>query len=291
MSYFEEGQTMHAEHLFLLLTASLAWGQQPGELSARALYYREQPDQDKLPPVPAAKPAGAPKAQRPAMAPPQTAQQKKREPKAGAAVIPVVHNLGLRYNVMLIDAASGAAQPADPERKFRRGECLALEFEANRSGYLYVLSQGSSGRWQALFPSAEMPDESNIVRARTRVRVPASHCFQIEDPPGVERMFVVLSRNPEDLYDLHDAIRGGRGGTPAQAPSGGGQAPPVLLAMARLDREVERLAADLRSRDLKIVKIARPEAAGEPANSVYVVNASTAAPSDRVVTEIRIDHR
>jgi hypothetical protein len=288
---------MRAHLPLIVLTASLSWCQQPGELSARALFYREQPDQDKLPPVaeakpaPTAKPTAAARPPKPAKTPQPVAQQKQREPRTSVPVIPVVQNLGLRYNVMLVDTASGAAQPADPERKFRRGECLALEFEANRSGYLYVLEQGSSGRWQPLFPSEQMPDESNIVRARTRVRVPSNHCFQIEDPPGVERMFVVLSRNPEDLYDLHQAIRGGQGGTTAPVPAGGAQTPPVMLAMARLNREVDRFAADLRSRDLKIVKIARPEAAGEPANSVYVVNASTAAPADRVVTEIRIDHR
>jgi hypothetical protein len=118
-----------------------------------------------------------------------------------------------------------------------------------------------------------------------------NHCFEIEDPPGVERMFIVLSRNPEDLYNLHQAIKAGQGGASEPVPSS--QRAPVQMAMNRVDREVLRLAGDLQSRDLRVKKIAKPEAAGEPPNSVYVVNASTGAkpPADRVVTEIRIEHR
>lgn len=275
---------------FAILLPALCWGQPASELSARALFYREQPDQDKLPAVSKAQPAVARKS--PAAA--KTSNQRKpANASGGVPIIPVVQHLGLRYNVMLVNSQTGAAEPADPDRTFRRGECVGLEFEANRSGYLYVLSQGSSGRWQSLFPSDQMPDESNIVRSRSSVRVPVNHCFQIEDPPGTERLFVVLSRNPEDLYDLHEAIRTGRGGSGAPAPAAPGVKPaPELLAMARVDREVQRLAADLGSRDLRVVKVARPEAAGEAPNSVYVVASSTAAtPSDRVVTEIRIVHK
>ncbi len=280
---------------FVILLPALGWSQPASELSARALFYREQPDQDKLPAVSKAKPAVArttPAASKTSKPPAALAQQKPASTPSGVPIIPAVQHLGLRYNVMLVNSQTGAAEPADPDRTFRRGECVGLEFEANRSGYLYVLSQGSSGRWQSLFPSEEMPDESNIVRARSTVRVPVNHCFQIEDPPGTERLFVVLSRNPEDLYDLHEAIRGGRGGAAAPATPAA-QPAPVLLAMARLDREVERLSADLQSRDLRVVKVAKPEAAGERPHSVYVVKASTGtgAPSDRVVTEIRIEHK
>lgn len=275
----------------LMLPAVLLCRQGPGELSARALYYREQPDEDKLPPVPAAK-APAERKSIPT-AKNSTAKNKKRasDPapdRTPTAVIPVVNNLGLRYGVMLVDPRTGRTEPVDPERQFRSGECLALEFEANRSGYLYVLEQGSSGKWLSLFPSAEMPDETNVVRARTTVRVPARHCFEIEGVAGTERIFVVLSRNPEDLSRLHQAIRDGR--TEETTPAPASKSGTTLLAVNRLDQEISRFANDLRSRDLRIKKIAQPEGAGEQPNSVYVVNASN-TPSDRVVTEVRIAHR
>ncbi len=273
----------------MALAPALCWGQPAEGLSARALFYREQPDKDKLPPVASVKPPAAPRVK-------QTAKQQPpatRPPaSSGVPIIPVAQNLGLRYNVLLIDPASGAATPADPDRTFRRGECVALEFESNRSGYLYVLEQGSSGKWQPLLPSAQMPEESNIVRARTRTRVPSSHCFEIEDPPGTERIFVVLSRNPAEMYELNDSIRSG-GGSETAAPSAAPASGTTLLAMARLDRAVGQFTSDLQSRDLRIKKIAQPEASGEPPNSVYVVKASTGGGggSDRVTTEIRIVHK
>jgi hypothetical protein len=261
--------------------------------------------------VPAAKPAAAPKSaatpkaaaaakrstspdpgpDRPADAKKRTASPDPGPDRAAATpVIPVVMNLGLRYGVLLVDPRSGQAEAADPARVFKSGECIALEFEANRSGYLYVLEQGSSGKWLSLFPSAELPDESNVVRSRTTVRVPARHCFEIEGAAGTERIFVVLSRNPEDLAQLHQAIRSGRTEAPGPSPAPAVKSGGTLLAMNRLDEEIARFAGDLRSRDLRVKKVTQPEGDGERANSVYVVNAST-APSDRVVTEVRIEHR
>jgi hypothetical protein len=275
-----------------MLPAVAVCQQAPSELSARALFYREQPDEDKLPPVSAAKPpaatrksAAAPKAARAKPAPPEPAPAADRP---AAAVIPVVKNLGLRYDVLLVDPQTGRTDAIDPARMFKSGECIALEFEANRSGYLYVLEQGSSGKWLSLFPSAEMPDESNIVRARTTVRVPARHCFEIEGVAGTERIFVVLSRNPEDLSQLHQAIRSGRPDDSRPAPAE--RAPTTLLAMNTLNQEIARFASDLRTRDLRVKKIAQPEEPGERPNSVYVVNASS-TPSDRIVTEVRIEHQ
>jgi hypothetical protein len=304
--------------LIALLLPVACWCQgTSSDLSARTLYYREQPDDDKLPPVPQAKSARADKraaAGRPGEAkdPPEKlprgkqggaeggantagsgvmVQPKNSEPGTSmAVVIPAVLHLGLRYNLMVVDSRTRKAEPADPDRMFQPAECIQFEFEANRSGYLYVLEQGSSGRWQSLLPSAEMPDEANIVRSRSRVRVPANYCFEIEaGTPGIERVFVVLSRNVEDLYDLHESIKGSKGTVPPPAARPE-RTDSMLSAQNMLGKEIARMSSDLRSRDFRIKKIAQPEDPTEPPHSVYVVNASP-APSDRVVTEIRINHR
>ena len=291
--------------LFLvLLVSSLCWCQQPSsDLTARTLWLEEQPDSDKLPTIPAAKAhqvkkvsltiSGAAKPN-PQAAPPETA-------------IPAVKNLGLRYNLLLVDSQSGQGEPVESERVFQPGECVALELEANHSGYLYVLNRGSSGTWQPLLPSPEMADEANIISARTRVRIPQNYCFKIEGPAGEERMFAVLSRNPAEMYGLHDSIKSDEGGSGAAESgtesTGAGSSvavarpvssthpgPPVLTAQLRLSREVSRMQASLGMRDLKITKIAQSQDAAEPPGSVYVVNTS-AASSDKVVTEIRIRHK
>lgn len=188
--------------------------------------------------------------------------------------------LGLRYNVVLVNTSTRDTAPADPDQVFQPGECIALEFEANSSGYLYVLEKGSSGAWTPLLPSAEMPDESNVLKARTVVRIPQNHCFEISGPPGEEQIFVALSRSSEDLNELHQSIKS----------SAGGEEKSELLAQNNLSDEMTRLHSALQDRDLKVKKIDRPESAGEPANSVYIVNASLTS-SNRVVAEIRIQHR
>jgi len=306
--------------LFLVfLISPLCWCQQPpSDLTARTLWLEEQPDKDKLPAIPAAR---AHQVKRVSLTTTGSATQSsqantslgetKNESAQPATIIPAVKNLGLRYNLLLVNAQSGQGEPVDSERVFQPGECVALELESNHSGYLYVLNRGSSGTWQPLLPSPEMADEANIISARARVRIPQSYCFKIEGPAGQEQMFVVLSRNPAELYGLHDSIKNDDGGSGA-AESGAAESgtestgagssvavarpvsstrpgPPVMTAQLRLSHEVSRMEASLGMRDLKITKIAKSQDAAEPSGSVYVVNTSSVS-SDKVVMEIRIRH-
>jgi hypothetical protein len=279
-------------------------------LTARTLYYEEPADKDQLPSIPAAKSqqarktsqaqgsgaAANPAAQKVLVAGKQssgtntalgTAKNQGVQSGYQGASIPAVKHLGLRYNLLLVDAQSGQSEPVDSDRVFQPGECVALELEANRSGYLYVLDRGSSGTWNPLLPSPEMPEESNIVGSRRLVRVPQNYCFKIEGPPGEERVFVVLSRNPAELYGLDESIKSGvPSATPAPQSHEG---TPLMTAENRVSYEVSKMEASMERRDLKITKIGQPKDAAEPSGSVYVVNASEVS-SYKVVTEIRIRH-
>jgi hypothetical protein len=290
--------------------ASCPAQQSQPELSPRDLFYREQPSDTQKPPEST---QGTNTSQTPAQnaqppAPPATKAHHKsgstpqRNSETGKSatislaasdtpnssvqraaqkeLISPADVLGLRYNIVLVDATTRNSKPADPDRVFQPGECIALEFEANSFGYLYVLEKGSSGAWIPLLPSAEMSDESNVLKARTVVRIPQNYCFEIGGPPGEERVFVALSRQAEDLNELHQSIKN------SAIMTGSSE----LLAKNNLSEEMSRLQAGLHDRDLKLKKIDKPESAGEPANSVYVVNVS-ATSSDRVVAEIRIQHR
>ncbi len=302
--------TFQTKWVFILLLSPMCWCQQTStDLTARTLFYRERPDNDQLLSVAAAKSRQTSKATATQATKKTNAAAQERpvpeanSPGSGTAVgsaktvsveyrdqgasPPAAQHLGLRYNLVLVDKDTGKGAPVEADRIFQPGECIALEFEANRSGYLYVLNQGSSGSWNPLLPSSQMPDEANIVKARTSVRVPQKYCFEIAGPPGLERIFVALARNPAELYDLHDSIKGG-------GSSGEGEAQPseavhVLTAENRLTRVVSKMQASMGARDLKITKIAQPSDPGEPPGSVYLVNAS-AGSSDRVVTEIQIKH-
>jgi len=201
-------------------------------------------------------------------------------------------HLGIRYNLVLVDAHTGASRPVDADRVFHAGECFAMELGSNRSGYLYVLAKQSSGDWMPLLPSPQMKDESNVIDPGQTVRIPRSHCFEITNPPGAEELFVVLSRDPSDIYNLHRDIE-----RPATSPAPSKPASefpnePMELADARsVNTEIARLTNHFATRDIAIVKIGEDTAqTREPAHSVYVVNASSKPTSD-IVAHILVHHR
>jgi hypothetical protein len=275
-------QILRSTGLVLLAAASFAQTPQqqkgaPPASGARELYYFGAGAKDKLPPIQkTAAPvvAAAPK------------QPRKAAPTSDSNA--AVH-LGLRYNLVLVDPDSGRSEPADSDRVFKKGDCLALDFDANRSGYLYVMVKQSSGNWQPLIPSPEASDEVNVIDPGQAVRAPRSHCFEISDPPGTETLFVVLSRDPSDFYELYQGIKGGNT-TPVRQPTATPR-DPVQVADARMvNNAVSQMSKQFGTRDLVIRRVAKPVDSRDVPNSVYVVNASD-KPSSTVVTQIAIKHR
>lgn len=222
---------------------------------------------------------GLPKLQKPA---PKTAAPATKRPSTPPTQVSGTVNLGLRYTLLLVQSRSSAGDPVDPMRNFRKGDCVAINLESNRSGYLYVLAKESGGNWTPLFPTPELADQDNRIDPGQVVRTPKESCFEIEDPPGSETVFVVLSRSPRDISELAESIR-----TPS----------PQVNAV------VAQMTAEAGTRDLpfrEVVKPASPppvrkaaakaEVAKEPQHAVYVVNGSKKA-GDTLVTRIEISHR
>lgn len=287
----------------VLLLSPVCWCQQPPtDLKARTLFYRENPDSDRPAPASATKHGKDKKtdalkhaavagtvATSGSSAPEQNnvgAEVSKEHgagsPEAGgsgSSETPAVQNLGLRYNLLLIDRASNKEiEAVSPSHNFQEGDRVAIELQSNRSGYLYVLEQGSGGKWISLFPDPkELPGESNVVKARDTVRVPAGRPFRIIPPKGEERVFVILTRNPANVDELRESIRKENGGAPSSLLAGN---------MNRLSKETEKR---LQSRDLEIDTVDQPQSATERPYSVYVTNVSDVA-LDELSVEIKIKH-
>lgn len=246
---------------------AVAQQSQPPMEGARELYYVAVSKKDTLPPI----------RKRPIAA-------KQSGPAAPTSAGTAAVHLGLRYNLVMVDPQNGKSEDVDPDRTLRTGDCFAIDLESNRSGYLYVLAKQSSGSWHPLLPSPQMTDESNIIDPGKKVRVPASYCFEVHDPPGTETLFVVLSRDPRDFYDLYDGIQRENA---APSPS----ANPVQVASASVvNNAVAKMTDQFGTRDIAIKKVSRPASAQEPPNSVYVVNSSN-QPSSSLVTQIQVRHR
>ncbi|MGO9228807.1 MAG: DUF4384 domain-containing protein [Bryobacteraceae bacterium] len=253
---------------------------QPVE-GARDLYFAGAAPKDALPPVHKT----AAKANPAAVSAPSSA--------AGRAALGAMH-LGLRYTLLLVTARGERGQPVAPDRNFRKGDCVAVELEANRSGYLYVLSKQSSGDWVPLFPTPELSDQSNRIDPGEIVRTPKHTCFEIDDPPGEETLFVVLSRDPRDIYELSESMKGP--GERPQPSSG----PTQIASAGRINSAVDRLSEEYATRDLPFGQVAKPApvhkaslapaARNETEHTVYVVNGSN-KPAATLVTKVEIRHR
>jgi hypothetical protein len=197
-------------------------------------------------------------------------------------------HLGLRYNIVLVDA-SGHRRPVSSDRVLEAGDCFAIDLHSNRSGYIYVFAKQSSGSWMPLLPSAEMPDENNILDPGRTFQIPKSHCFEIQNPPGEETLFVVLSRNPRDFYELYEGFKSRSQGADGSGGRSAGQH--LQLAEAsKLGAAVEHLDQRFGTRDIAITKVDTPHDSAEPVGSVYVVNTS-GRPASSIVTKIITQHR
>jgi len=246
----------------LLCAAAGAQAEQQAEPEgARELYYRAMVQKD--PPPPARRVAA-------------------RSGGASAPITPVsteAMHLGLRYNLVLVDADSGRAQSAAPDRMFRAGECFAIELESNRAGFLYVLAKQSSGSWHPLVPSTDpdMATESNVIVPGKRIRVPLEHCFELQNP-----------REPRDSFELYENIK-----APAAPAPNAPRRPAASVQVADAgiaDGAVARMREQFGTRDISIKRISQPLGSSEPPESVYVVNSSS-SPSSNVAAQIEVRHR
>jgi Domain of unknown function (DUF4384) len=247
----------------MLVAVMAAWGLHAQSESgaknegARDLFFAGEAPKDALPPIQ------------------KLAATSKKGPAPSAAS--ALH-LGLRYTLLLVKSKSGVGEPVDATRNFQKGDCVAINLESNRSGYLYVLAKESGGEWSPLFPTPELGAQDNHIDPGHTIRAPRESCFEIDDPPGTETVFVVLSRSPRDIYELAESIR-----TPKEKN--------VNAVVAQMSEAGTR---DLQFREVAPatppVKAAPKAAAKELPHAVYVVNASAKA-SPTLVTRIEIRHK
>jgi len=297
--------------LLLALTAAAVWGQGTATLRARELFYTPPPNASavKAPalpaPVAASAPAPAPKAvtKKTPTKTPLPAQQPASVPTEAVSDKPATAPLGMRYSVLKRNAA-GEYQEVDADTVFHSGDRIRLEAQANSTGYLYVVAQGSSGNWQVLFPSREVSNGSNQVhRGETRL-VPGGNQgqFVFDEQAGTEKLFFVLSRQPEQSLDKLIYSMGGQTApadptlvTPAAEPNR------VLMAQATVsDDVIARIRSQMQSRDLIFEKVDNEKVvsqngAGSPGQvkietAAYVVNRSS-APDARLVVDLKLKHQ
>jgi hypothetical protein len=216
-------------------------------------------------------------------------QQKAPIVRAAYSAVP----LGLRYTVQKTDGSHSTDVLA--KTVFHSGDHIQLSLEVNDTGYLYVVGQGSSHKWTALFPSSEINGDNRVQRGQAYTVPPGTKAYRFDETPGVEHLFVIFSRQRvEEIDSLIPSLKGGLQ-TPA---SDAGRERPVadtLMASARPidDSEIVAIRAAY-TRDLIIEDLGDEHSGHEQGNprqdmSVYVVNPKGSGES-RVVADILLNH-
>jgi hypothetical protein len=207
--------------------------------------------------------------------------------------------LGLRYSI-LKQISGGESMEVDPDSLFQSGDKIRLNVEVNNKGYLYIVARGTSGRWKLLFPGKEILAGDYVVDKGNKYEVPLGSFWIIFDSqPGVEKLFMILSRQPEpNLEKLIRSIRQGNAlgvaqtqDTPSvQESSEKSQDGSVQVASSLDDATVNKVRGQVTSRDLVLEKVNEENSGAKKENAVYVVNPSGSGDS-RVVVDVSLNHQ
>jgi hypothetical protein len=103
-----------------------------------------------------------------------------------------------RIDLVLEQKLGSSVRTVDPNYVFSTGAKVRFRLKSAVNGFLYVMDQGSSGKWQQLFPRDELA-QSREVGAGKNYLIPASGAgwFQVSGPPGYDNVYFLVS--PMDL--------------------------------------------------------------------------------------------
>ncbi|MCX6624028.1 MAG: DUF4384 domain-containing protein [Acidobacteria bacterium] len=203
--------------------------------------------------------------------------------------------LGLRYSLLRRNSGNGYDE-VDAGTVFHSGDKIRVRVEANDNVYLYIVMRGSSGSWRVLFPSAEIEGGDNRVRRGRAYDLPPGGRFTFDETQGEEKLFLVLSRQPEESLEtlIYSLSAKPVSTQPEQQPR---KQPKRMLMASNLGSISDDLVANLRgkvyARDLVFEKVDDQTAAApgeKKETAVYVVNPSR-DPDARLVVDLKLQHQ
>jgi hypothetical protein len=105
--------------------------------------------------------------------------------------------LQVGYTVYLKDSR-GMLLPVPASKVFRSNDDIAITLETTVDGYLYVFDALNGKDPVLIYPDAKRNGGSNEVRAHVRETYPTDpvDAFRFDDTPGVEHVFIIVSRKP-----------------------------------------------------------------------------------------------
>jgi hypothetical protein len=197
--------------------------------------------------------------------------------------------LGLKYSILKL--VNGDMTEVAPDSVFHAGDRIRFNVETNGPGYLYIVSQGSSGTWKPMFPSSEVDDGSNRVEGFHAYTMPPRTRFYFDEQPGEERVFIVFSREPEpDLEGMVYSLQGGQAKPVSQPAAPSPKPGQMLVASVNIENSMVGQLREAYARDLIVEKITEDTPGDRKEKAVYVVN-PTGSDSSRVVADLILVHK
>lgn len=105
---------------------------------------------------------------------------------------PVTKYQGLSYWIEKVGRSD--TQRVTASTVFHNGDRIRFHLRSNRSGYLYVVTQGTSGRSSYLFPTKA--GESEYIEANRNYTIPSQAAIVFDAHPGKEVIWLFLSKQP-----------------------------------------------------------------------------------------------
>ncbi len=90
--------------------------------------------------------------------------------------------------------SDGKVEPMTAAHVFASGDTIRIRLTSHYDGYLYVMNQGTSGRFATVFPAAATGSD-NRIRMSKQYLVPAVEdgWFQVDGPAGFDVLYFLLS--------------------------------------------------------------------------------------------------
>jgi Domain of unknown function (DUF4384) len=103
-----------------------------------------------------------------------------------------------RLDLVLEKKEANGVKAVNAEFVFATGDKIRFRFHSAVNGYLYVMDQGSSGKWHQLYPRDELTQSRRVLTGKDYL-VPASGTgwFQVTGPAGYDNVYFLIS--PIDL--------------------------------------------------------------------------------------------
>jgi len=119
---------------------------------------------------------------------PQSGQQTSPPGNAAAAAPPALH-ISLERKL-----PDGKVEAMASDHVFDTGDVVHFRVESEFDGYLYVMDQGTSGRFTTVFPTSEAGADNRVRRGQT-FSIPSQEesWYQISGPAGFDVLYFLLS--------------------------------------------------------------------------------------------------